>query len=187
MASPVTPRHITDWILQIVVFMLMLTLVHYLDLSMAVRARENLYGFEPSSGRDGANLGYLLTQTFFVFVLQACCRTLTDREIRLKGEIHRLSPWRMAQAAALTAYFCVFLIWSFMAVPSGVHPGLVALVGFGCLSALVWPAVIRSMDPSAKDVALIMLERKTDAGRFDPVEADEDEPEAAQSEPKDGR
>lgn len=186
MSSPVTPRHITDWILQIVVFMLMLTVVHYLDLSMAMRARENLYGFEPSSGRDGANLGYLLTQTFFVFVLQACCRTLTDREIRLKGDIHRLSPWRLAQAASLAAYFCVFLIWASLATPSGVHPGLVALVGFGCLSALAWPAVIRSMDPSAKDVALIMLDRRTDAGRFETDEAEAGEPDQCQPEPKDG-
>ncbi len=187
MASPVTPRHITDWILQIFVFLIAMTVFYYLDVSMAGRAQANLFGYEPASGREGFVLGYLLTQTLLIFVLQACSRTLTDREMRLKGDVHRFSPWRMAQAAALAAYFCVFLIWSFMAVPAGVHPGFVALIGFGCLSALVWPALIRSMDPSAKDVALIMLERKTDAGRFDPVEADEDEPEAAQSEPKDGR
>lgn len=156
MASPVTPRHITDWILQILVFMISMTVFYYLDVSMAGRAQANLFGFDPTSRRDGFVLGYLLTQTLLIFVLQACCRTLTDREIRLKGDLYRFSPWRMAQTAAIVAYFCVFLIWAFMAVPSGVNAVFVALVGFGCLSALAWPALIRSMDPSARDIALMM-------------------------------
>lgn len=165
MSSTITPRHVTNWILQIIIFLTSMTVLYYLDTSMLSRFQTSLYTGEGVSGREGAVVGYLLTQTFLIFIIQACARTLTDREMRLKGFYSVLAPWRVAQAASVAAYFCTAGVFISLALSSGYHPGLLVIVVLGVLSCLGWPAIMRGIDSNSRQPTVLIDSDESEADK----------------------